>query len=117
VVGPKSLAMVFCMPLLNGLFICSAIGGTWLIAVKLLGLDSGIFFQNLNDVVDWDTDVVGTMLKAVVFGMLVALIATYRGFTSGRSAEEVSRATTSTVVTASVWILLADFVFTSLWKF
>jgi ABC-type transporter Mla maintaining outer membrane lipid asymmetry permease subunit MlaE len=49
--------------------------------------------------------------------MLVALIATYRGFTSGRSAEEVSRATTSTVVTASVWILLADFVFTSLWKF
>jgi len=117
VVGPKSLAMLICMPLLNGLFICAALGGTWMIAVKLLGLDSGIFFQDLYDGVDWEKDVVGTMIKALVFGALVALIATYRGFTSGRSAEEVSRATTSTVVTASVWILLADFVVTSLWKF
>jgi phospholipid/cholesterol/gamma-HCH transport system permease protein len=117
VVGPKALAMVLCMPLLNGIFICSAIGGTWLVAVQLLGLDSGIFFADLNQRVNWEKDVVGTMLKAVVFGALVALIATYRGFTSGRSAEEVSRATTSTVVTASVWILLADFVVTSLWKF
>jgi phospholipid/cholesterol/gamma-HCH transport system permease protein len=117
VVGPKALAMIICMPLLNGLFICSAITGTWLVAVQLLGLDSGIFFADLNQRVNWEKDVVGTNLKALVFGALVALIATYRGFTSGRSAEEVSRATTSTVVTASVWILLADFVVTSLWKF
>ncbi len=117
VVGPKALAMLFCMPLLNGLFICSAIGGTWLIAVQMLGLDQGVFFSNLEAQVDWETDVVGTNLKALVFGALIGLIATYRGFTSGRSAEEVSRSTTSTVVTASVWILLADFVVTSLWKF
>jgi phospholipid/cholesterol/gamma-HCH transport system permease protein len=117
VVGPKALAMVICMPLLNALFICFAIGGAFLIAVQLLGLDLGIYFQHLNDQVNWEKDVAGTMLKALVFGALVALIATYRGFTSGRSAEEVSRATTSTVVTASVWILLADFVVTSLWKF
>lgn len=117
VVGPKALAMLICMPLLNGIFITSAIAGTWLIAVQVLGLDSGIFFSDLNQRVNWEKDVVGTMIKAVVFGALVALIATYRGFTSGRSAEEVSRATTSTVVTASVWILLADFVVTSLWKF
>lgn len=117
VVGPKALAMILCMPLLNGIFICSAIAGTWLIAVQLLGLDAGVFFQDLNQRVNWEKDVVGTNLKALVFGALVALIATHRGFTSGRSAEEVSRATTSTVVTASVWILLADFVVTSLWKF
>jgi phospholipid/cholesterol/gamma-HCH transport system permease protein len=117
VVGPKALSMVLCMPLLNGLFICFAIAGSWLIAVQLLGLDPGVFFGNLDEQVDYETDVVGTNLKAIVFGALVALIATYRGFTSGRSAEEVSRATTSSVVTASVWILLADFVVTSLWKF
>jgi phospholipid/cholesterol/gamma-HCH transport system permease protein len=117
VVGPKSLAMLICMPLLNGIFICSAIAGTWLISVQMLGLDSGIFFADLNQRVNWEKDVVGTNIKALVFGALVALIATHRGFTSGRSAEEVSRATTSTVVTASVWILLADFVVTSLWKF
>ena len=117
VVGPKALAMILCMPLLNGIFICSAIAGTWGVAVQLLGLDSGIFFADLNQRVNWEKDVVGTNIKALVFGALVALIATHRGFTSGRSAEQVSRATTSTVVTASVWILLADFVVTSLWKF
>lgn len=117
VVGPKALAMIICMPLLNGLFICFAIGGTWLVAVQMLGLDSGVFFSDLNQRVNWERDVVGTNIKALVFGALVALIATYRGFTSGRSAEDVSRATTATVVTASVWILLADFVVTSLWKF
>jgi phospholipid/cholesterol/gamma-HCH transport system permease protein len=117
VVGPKSLAMILCMPLLNAIFIGCAIGGAYLIVVRLLGLDEGIFFQNLNDQVDFEKDFVGMLLKSLVFGALVALIATYRGFTSGRSAEEVSRATTSTVVTASVWILLADFVVTSLWKF
>jgi phospholipid/cholesterol/gamma-HCH transport system permease protein len=117
VVGPKALAMLICMPLLNALFICAAIGGTWLIAVQLLGLDSGVFFSNLEAQVDWETDVVGTNIKALVFGALVGLIATYRGFTSGRSAEQVSRATTSTVVTASVCILLADYIVTSIWKF
>jgi len=117
VVGPKALAMLLCMPLLNGMFICCAIGGAFLISVQLLGLDEGIFFTNLNDQVDFEKDFLGTTLKALVFGALVALIATYRGFTSGRSAEQVSRATTSTVVTASVWILLADYVVTSLWKF
>jgi phospholipid/cholesterol/gamma-HCH transport system permease protein len=117
VVGPKSLAMILCMPLLNSLFICFAFGGAWVIAVRLLGLDQGVFFSNLEQQVNWEKDVVGTNIKALVFGALVALIATYRGFTSGRSAAEVSRATTATVVTASVWILLADFVVTSLWKF
>ena len=47
--------------------------------------------------------------------MLVALIATYRGFTSGRSTAEVSAATTGTVVTASVCILIADYVITAFW--
>ena len=56
-------------------------------------------------------------LDWLLFGALIALVATYRGFTSGRSAEAVGRATTSTVVTASVCILLADYIVTSLWEF
>jgi phospholipid/cholesterol/gamma-HCH transport system permease protein len=117
VVGPKALALTLAMPLLSCLFIVFAIFGAYLVGVQLLGLDAGVYFSSLDQAVEFRTDVVGSLLKAVVFGALIALIATYRGYTSGRSAEEVSRSTTSTVVTASVCILLADYVVTSLWEF
>lgn len=117
VVGPKALALTLAMPLLSCLFIVFAIGGAYLIGVQLLGLDAGVYFASLEDAVEFRTDVVGSLLKALVFGALIALVATYRGYTSGRSAEAVGRSTTSTVVTASVCILLADYVVTSLWEF
>lgn len=117
VVGPKALALTLALPLLSCLFIVFAIIGAYLIGVQLLGLDAGVYFSGLEEAVELRTDVAGSLLKALVFGALIALIATYRGFTSGRSAEAVGRATTSTVVTASVCILLADYVVTSLWEF
>jgi phospholipid/cholesterol/gamma-HCH transport system permease protein len=117
VVAPKALALTLSMPLLSCLFIVFAIFGAYLIGVVLLGLDSGVYLSGLEDAVEFDPDVLGSLIKALVFGALISLIATYRGFTSGRSAEAVGRSTTSTVVTASVCILLADYVVTSLWEF
>jgi phospholipid/cholesterol/gamma-HCH transport system permease protein len=117
VVGPKFLAMILTMPLLASLFCVFAIFGAWLVGVQLLGLDHGVFLSSLENSVEFRIDVVGSLIKDVVFGVLIATIATWRGFTSGRSAAAVSRATTSTVVTASVCILLADYIVTSLWGF
>jgi phospholipid/cholesterol/gamma-HCH transport system permease protein len=117
VVAPKALALTLSLPLLSCLFIVFAILGAYLVGVVLLGLDSGVYFSALEQAVDFDPDVLGSLIKALVFGALISLIATYRGFTSGRSAEAVGRSTTSTVVTASVCILLADYVVTSLWEF
>ncbi len=117
VVGPKALAITLAMPLLSSLFIVFSIIGAYLVAVQLLGLDAGVYFSSMNDAVEFRTDIVGSLLKALVFGALIALVATFRGYHSGRSAEAVGRATTSTVVTASVCILLADYVVTSLWEF
>ncbi len=117
VVVPKALALTLSMPLLSGLFTVSSIFGSWLVGVGMLGLDSGVFRSALEDAVEFDPDVLGSILKALLFGALVALIATFRGFTTGRSSAEVSASTTSTVVTASVCILLADYVFTALWGF
>jgi len=117
VVGPKFVAMIVTMPLLGSIFCVFAIFGAWLVGVQLLGLDHGVYLASLEAAVDFRIDVVGSLIKDVVFGVLIAVIATWRGFTSGRSAAEVSRATTSTVVTASVCILLADYVVTSLWGF
>jgi phospholipid/cholesterol/gamma-HCH transport system permease protein len=117
VVGPKALAITLAMPLLSSLFIVFSIIGAYLVAVQLLGLDAGVYFSSMDDAVEFRTDIVGSLLKALVFGALIALVATFRGYHSGRSAEAVGRATTSTVVTASVCILLADYVVTSLWEF
>lgn len=117
VVGPKALALTLSMPLLSCLFIVCAIFGAYLIGVQLLGLDAGVYFSGLEQSVEFSNHVLGSLLKALVFGALVSLIATYRGYTSGRSAEAVGRATTSTVVTASVCILIADYIVTSLWEF
>jgi len=117
VVAPKAVAMAVAMPLLTALFVVCAIFGSWLVGVRLLGLDPGVFRSSLENAVEFRTDVLGCLLKAWIFGMLIALVATYRGFTSGRSAAEVSASTTSTVVTASVCILLFDYAITALWGF
>lgn len=117
VVAPKLLGMLIALPLLASLFICFALGGAYGIAVGLRGLDPGVFISGLEQNVSFEGDVLGSLLKDIVFGFIIALVATYRGFHSGRSAAEVGRATTSTVVTASIWILVADFIVTALWGF
>jgi len=115
VVLPKALAMTLAMPLLSCIFITCAIYGGFLVGSELLGVDGGTYFSSLEDAVDFHEDVLGSLLKAVVFGMLVGLVATYRGYTSEPNAAGVSRATTSTVVVASVCILITDYFITALW--
>ena len=117
VIVPKAIALTLSMPLLSALFIVFSILGAYLVGVQMLGLSPGIYMSALEGAVVFETDVVGSLLKALLFGALVALIATYRGFTTGRSTAQVSAATTSTVVTGSVCVLLADYVFTALWGF
>ena len=65
--------------------------------------------------VDFRNDVAGSLLKALLFGWIVGLVATYRGYTSAPTSEGVSSATTSTVVISSVSVLIADYIFTALW--
>lgn len=115
VVMPKAVALVLVMPLLSALFITLSILGGYLVGVFLLGLDGGVYLSSLESSVMFRSDVVGSLLKSWIFGMLVGLIATYRGYTCTPNAAGVSRATTSTVVTASVCILLFDYVITALW--
>ncbi len=115
VVAPKALAMTLVMPLLSSLFVVFAVFGGYLVGVGFLGLDGGIYMSSLESSIIFREDVLQSLVKAFVFGMLVALIATYRGFSSGRSTADVSAATTGTVVTASVSILIADYVITAFW--
>jgi phospholipid/cholesterol/gamma-HCH transport system permease protein len=115
VVLPKVVGMMICMPLLSAIFIVCAIVGGHLVGVELLGLDSGVYIASLEDAVDFREDVLGSIIKAFVFGISIGLVATYRGFTSEPTAVGVSRSTTATVVIGSVWILFVDLLITALW--
>ena len=115
VVMPKAWGMLFATPLLSALFIVFAIAGGYGVAVNLLGLDSGTYLSSLEDAVDFHDDVLQSITKALVFGTLMATIATYRGYTSEPTSAGVSAATTGTVVVASVAVLLFDYALTSLW--
>jgi phospholipid/cholesterol/gamma-HCH transport system permease protein len=115
VVTPKALAMVAVMPLLSALFIVFGLFGGYLVGVRLMGVDAGAYMSSLRSAVVFSDDVLGSLLKALIFGVLVGLIATYRGYTSAPTSAGVSAATTSTVVIASVSILIFDYFITALW--
>jgi phospholipid/cholesterol/gamma-HCH transport system permease protein len=115
IIAPKALAMVVVMPLLSALFSVFGIFGGYLIGVQVMGLDGSTYLSSLEGAVDFENDVAGSLIKAVVFGVLVGLISTYRGFTAAPTSAGVSSATTSTVVVASVSILVFDYFITALW--
>jgi phospholipid/cholesterol/gamma-HCH transport system permease protein len=115
VIAPKALAMILAMPLLSALFIVFGLGGGYLVGIGFLGVDSGSYVSGLESSLDFTDDVLGSVIKSAVFGILVGLIATYRGFTSARNAAGVAASTTGTVVVASVATLIFDYFITALW--
>ncbi len=117
VVSPKAVSMVVVMPMLCALFILFGIAGSFFVGVTLMGLDPGIFVSSLSSSIRFRDDIVGSMLKALIFGCLAGLIATFRGYFSAPTAAGVSAATTSTVVLTSVAILIGDYFVTALWGF
>jgi phospholipid/cholesterol/gamma-HCH transport system permease protein len=115
VVKPRAMALAFVMPLLTALFITSGIFGGYAAGVWLLNMDPGSYIASLKDALDFHKDVAGCLVKACVFGVILSIISTYRGYNSAPTAEGVSAATTSTVVTASVTVLMFDYIITAIW--
>jgi phospholipid/cholesterol/gamma-HCH transport system permease protein len=115
VAKPRALAMIAVMPLLTGLFIVCGLLGGYLVGVGLMHLDPGSYMSSLRAAVDFPNDIECSFIKSLVFGAIVALIATCRGYMSAPNSEGVSAATTATVVTASVSVLMFDYVITALW--
>ena len=79
----------------------------------LIGVDDGAFWGQMQATVDFRQDIVNGVIKSVVFGVAVSLIAVFEGFDAPPTAEGVSRATTRTVVTSSLAILALDFILTA----
>ena len=114
VVAPRFWGGVISMPLLAALFSAMGIFGGYLVGVVLIGVDEGAFWSQMQDAVDVRKDVLNGVIKSVVFGVAVTLIAVFEGYDAAPTAEGVSGATTRTVVTSSLAILALDFVLTAL---
>ena len=114
VVVPRFWAGVLSMPLLASIFNVAGIYGAYLIGVQYLGLDGGIFWAQMQSNMDFHYDVVNGLIKSLVFGVAVTLIAVYQGFHATPTSEGILRASTRTVVSSALTVLALDFVLTAL---
>ena len=114
VIAPRFLAGVIAMPVLAALFSAVGIIGGYIVGVQLIGVDEGAFWSQMQGGVDVWNDVGNGVIKSIVFGIAVTFIALRQGYEAKPTPEGVSRATTRTVVAASLAVLGLDFILTAL---
>ena len=114
ILAPRFWAGVITMPLLAAVFSAVGIIGGWIVGVLMIGVDPGAFWSQMQGGVDVWLDVGNGVIKSVVFGFTVTFIALLQGFDAQPTPEGVSRATTRTVVVASLSVLGLDFILTAL---
>ncbi|MYN12380.1 lipid asymmetry maintenance ABC transporter permease subunit MlaE [Pusillimonas sp. TS35] len=114
VLTPRFWGGFIAMPILAAVFSMVGVLGGWIVGVKLIGIDAGAFWSQMQNGVDVIDDVLNGVIKSLVFGLAVTLIALYAGWTAKATPEGVSRATTRTVVIGSLVVLGLDFILTAL---
>ncbi|MDB6016785.1 MAG: hypothetical protein JWR19_1274 [Pedosphaera sp.] len=110
-VVPRLLASIASLPLLTAESIMVGIISGYLVGVYLLGIDPAYSYYNMIRYTG-GADVVIGIIKAFIFGGIIAIIGCYKGMTCGEGAEGVGRATTEAVVYASITILITNFFLT-----
>ena len=114
VLAPRFWAGVITLPLLAAVFSAVGIIGGWVVGVLMIGVDAGAFWSQMQGGVDVWADVGNGVIKSIVFGFTVTFVALLQGFMAQPTPEGVSRATTRTVVVASLAVLGLDFVLTAM---
>jgi phospholipid/cholesterol/gamma-HCH transport system permease protein len=114
VLAPRYAAGIIAMPLLASVFSAVGILGGYVVGVLLIGVDPGQFWGQMQAGVDVFKDVGNGVIKSLVFGVAVSFVALYQGWRAQPTPEGVSRATTRTVVVASLAVLGLDFMLTAL---
>ena len=114
IVAPRLWAGFISLPLLAMIFSVVGIwGGSW-VAVDWLGVYEGSFWSNMQNSVSFTDDVLNGIIKSLVFAFVVTWIAVFQGYDCEPTSEGISRATTKTVVYASLAVLGLDFILTAL---
>ncbi len=112
-VTPRLLAAAIALPLLVAIADIIGVLGGFIIATAKLGFNPHTYLHNTLTFLQ-TMDVVSGLVKAAVFGFLVALMGCFFGYNSRGGAEGVGTATTAAVVSASVLILAFDYVLTEM---
>lgn len=112
-VVPRVLAGMIMVPILNLLFNVVGIFGAYFVCTRLLGIDPGIFLGRMRWLVDWP-DLLQGLIKAIVFGFTVTLVACRHGFYASGGAAGVGQATNRSVVHNAIAVLALDYLITAL---
>jgi phospholipid/cholesterol/gamma-HCH transport system permease protein len=107
-IAPRILAAVVCMPLLTALFDFMAMVGSWFLCTKLVGLDHAVFMSKISATVEFRHINEG-LIKSAIFGLIFAIICTYKGFSTTGGAKGVGEATNRGVVVSMVSIIILDY--------
>ena len=96
------------------IFNATAIYGAYLMGVRWLGIDGGVFWSNMQSAVDFRLDVVNGMIKSVIFGIAVVWIAVTQGYEAVPTSAGIAIATTRSVVYSALAVLGLDFILTAM---
>ncbi len=110
-VVPRLLASHIALPLLMAEAIVLGIGASYLVCIYVLQIDPVYLWYNMLHFTH-EVDLGIGLIKAFIFGGIIALVGCYKGLTCGLGAEGVGRATTEAVVYASITILISNFFLT-----
>ena len=114
IIAPRLWAGFISMPLLAAIFSVVGIWGGAMVAVDWLGVYEGSFWSNMQNSVEFTEDVLNGVIKSMVFAFVATWIAVFQGYDCEPTSEGISRATTKTVVYASLAVLGLDFILTAL---
>ncbi len=110
-IAPRILAGTLMLPLLVLTGDIIGVFGGYMVSIYTLGFSPGRYLSQTWDILEV-IDVVSGLIKAGVFGFLVALMGCYHGYNSQRGAQGVGAATTNAVVSSSILILIFNFILT-----
>ena len=114
VLFPRLLAVLVSVPILNTLFCLSAVMSSYLICTAALGVPEGVFWNSLEYSTLFIGDFMHGLTKSFIFGFVIAWVALYQGMYTEKSRIGLAKATTTAVVSSSLYILAIDYVFTAL---
>ncbi len=113
VLAPRFWAGVITMPVLAAVFSAVGIIGGYIVGVHLIGVDAGSFWSQMQNGVDIWEDIGNGVLKSIVFGFAVSFTALFQGYEAQPTPEGVAKATTRTVIVASLLVAWLDFLLTA----